>query len=128
MTWRIGGVLSTLAVAVTCWSLLSVQAVAQEPRDGVDWPQAAIALEAAVDGMVGKDGDKFARRTFEQLQREGLPESNARAEIGRCFTGVLWELGHGKTDPEQATKRFHAILRRVQGGETTVSIWPDEEA
>ena len=39
MTWRIGGILSSLAVAVTCWSLLSVQAVAQEPRDGVDWPQ-----------------------------------------------------------------------------------------
>ena len=91
-------------------------------------PYATIALEAAVDGMVGKDGDKFARRTFEQLQREGLPESNARAEIGRCFTAVLWELGHGKTDPEQATKRFRAILRRVQDGETTVSIWPDEEA
>ncbi len=95
-------------------------------KDGVS-PYAAIALEAAVDGMVGQDGDKFARRTFEQLQREGLSESNARGEIGRCFTGVLWELSHGKTDTEHATGRFHTILRRVQRGETAGSIWPDKE-
>ena len=93
-------------------------------QDGVS-PYAAIAIESAVDGMVGKGGDKFARRTFEQLRAAGLTEADARAEIGRCLTGVMWEISHGKTDsgPSQATKRFHSVLIRVQRGETAEDIF-----
>ena len=52
MTAKMGRILRVFTVAVTSLSLLSTQAVAQEPRQGVDWPQfRGVRASGVADGF-----------------------------------------------------------------------------
>ena len=52
MTAKVGGILRACTVAVTSLWLLSTQAVAQEPRPGVDWPQfRGVRASGVADGF-----------------------------------------------------------------------------
>jgi hypothetical protein len=90
--------------------------------DGVD-PYLAVALEATVEGMIAKGGDKHARRAYRQLRREGLSHVEARAEIGRVFTGVLWAEGAGRIPVGKGPQVFHTYLRRLMAGESASGIF-----
>jgi hypothetical protein len=71
------------------------------------------------------DGDRVVRQTYQQLRRDGLNHSEARAEIARALLGVWWEVGYGITPDHDGTPRFHAVLRRISHGERAADIWPD---
>jgi len=90
-------------------------------------PFAAIAVEALVDGIVSKQGDKHARRTYLQLIEEGLSDRDAQAEVGRVFLGVYWEAGKQRIPNDQFTRRFHHCLKRVRAGESSFELFPDHD-
>jgi Domain of unknown function (DUF1841) len=91
-------------------------------EEGVS-PFGRVAVEAAVEGMVDKGGDRVARRTYKELCKDGLSHEDAAAEIARAFLGVYWEVGSGKIMPEEGQRRFHAVLRRISRGEAADRIF-----
>ncbi|MFQ5915015.1 MAG: DUF1841 family protein [Nitrospinota bacterium] len=103
---------------------------ADEPEDvevltpeGTD-PFAALAVEVAVEGMIGRNEDKVARKTYRKLRSDGLTHEEARAEIGQVFVGVLWEVGKGRVAPENQLERFDEALRLRAAGQGPEKIFP----
>ncbi len=84
--------------------------------EGVN-PFAAVAVEAAVEGMISRGGDQTARRVYRRLRREGLSHRDARTEIARVFLRVYWEIGTGRIEPDAMLERFHAALKRLRADE-----------
>lgn len=85
--------------------------------EGVN-PFAAVAVEAAVEGIISRGGDTIARRVYQRLRREGLSHRDTRTEIARVLLGVYWEIGTGRIQAEAMLERFHAALRRLRADET----------
>jgi hypothetical protein len=80
-------------------------------------PFARLAVEAAVERMIGKGGNRVARRTYKELRKGSRSHEEAAAEIARAFLGIYWEVGSGRVPPEEGQRRFHEVLRRIGRGE-----------
>jgi hypothetical protein len=88
-------------------------------------PFLAVAVEAAVEGMIGPGGDTAAQTAYNSLRRRGLAHVDARAEIGRALLGMIWQVETGKVHPGDADRRFRSVLERIAAGESTRDIFPD---
>ncbi len=93
--------------------------------EGVN-PFLRVSVEAAVEGMIGQDGEPAVRETHRQLLLDGLTDQEAKDEIARVFLGTLWTIGTGRVPPAEGDRFFHAALRRLAAGETAEEIFPEE--
>jgi len=82
-------------------------------------PFAAVTMEAIAEGMI--EENSVARRAYRRLQRDNYSHEQARTEIARAFTEVLWECetGHGV----DFDSRLRQIFRRIMRGESAQEIF-----
>jgi hypothetical protein len=90
--------------------------------DGVN-PFFAIAAEAAVETMIGKEGSP--RETYQALRSRGLSHLESVTEVGRVFLATMFVAKVGELGSvEECQAQFETALKRVRDGETAADIFP----
>lgn len=75
-------------------------------------------LKPIIDDLIRDNPE--AGKAYEAMINRGLPEAEAKRQIGAVFVAVSWEVWHGYPD------RLAASFEALRAGRSAEEIFPDD--